>query len=166
MSSTTQYVASTALTTDPVRLDGVRPADPPTEMVPGRVWQGGCPVDFTWVRQSGVTAVVDLADADTHPPVGATDDLVYVKVPLVDGDDLPEVRLVMRLAHLVAGLAENGHRVLVHCTFGRNRSGLLTALVVRELLDLSGAEALDHVRRHRQGAVNNEAFARWLRSLP
>lgn len=154
------------LTTDPVELPGVRPADPPTELLPGQLWQGGCPVDFDWVRNTGITAVIDIADADTHPPAGATDGLVYVKAPLVDGEDVPDPAVTLRLAALVAGLIGDGYRVLVHCTFGRNRSGLMTSLIVREVLGASGADALAHVQSRRDDTVNNAAFARWLRSLP
>ena len=153
-------------TTDPVDLPGVEPADPPTELVPGRLWHGGCPVDFDWIRRTGIDTVLDLADPDAHPPADALDGLLYLKAPLVDGDELPAPELVLGLADLVANLVEQGHRALVHCTFGRNRSGLVTALVVRRLLDLDGAAALAHVQRHRGGAVNNDAFADWLRTLP
>ena len=155
-----------ALTTDPVELPGVRPADPPTELVPGRLWQGGCPVDYDWVRDAGITAVIDLADPDTYPPAGATEGLLYLKCPLVDGEDVPDPALTLRLASLVAGLAEDGYRVLVHCTFGRNRSGLMASLIVREALGLSGEEAMRYVQERRRGTVNNESFAAWLRTLP
>jgi protein-tyrosine phosphatase len=155
-----------ALTTDPVELPGVAPADPPTELVPGRLWQGGCPVDYDWVRDTGITAVVDLADPDTYPPAGETDGFVYLKCPLVDGADIPDPAVTLRLAGLVAGLIEDGYRVLVHCTFGRNRSGLMASLVVRQVLGLSGADAMRYVQERRDGTVNNESFASWLRTLP
>ena len=154
------------LTTDPVDLPGVPPADPPTELIPGSLWQGGCPVDFAWVREAGITAVVDFADPDAHPPAGAIDGLVYLKAPLVDGDDVPDPAVTLRLATLVAGLVSDGYRVLVHCTFGRNRSGLMASLIVREVLALPGEAAMRYVQERRRGTVNNEAFATWLRSLP
>jgi hypothetical protein len=153
-------------TTDPVELEGVEPADPPTELVEGRLWHGGCPVDFAWVRRTGIDVVLDLADPDAYPPAAEIEGLVYLKCPLVDAEDLPDPGVTLRLATLVAGLIGDGHRALVHCTFGRNRSGLLAGLVVRELLGLSGAEALAYVQRRRDRAVNNEGFAAWLRSLP
>src|SRR3954447_26258892 len=153
-------------TTAPVDLPGVEPADPPTELVPGRLWHGGCPVDFDWVRATGIDVVVDLADADAHPPAGATAELTYLKCPLVDHETVPEPTLTLGLAALVARLVREGHRALVHCTFGRNRSGLMATLVVRELLGLSGADALAHVRARRDRVANNEVFAAWLSSLP
>lgn len=153
-------------TTEPVELPGVAPADPPTELVEGRLWHGGCPVDFRWVRASGIDVVLDLADPDAYPPATEIEGLTYLKCPLADGDELPEPGLTLGLAALVGGLVGDGHRALVHCTFGRNRSGLVAALVVRELLGLSGADALRYVQERRERAVNNEAFATWLSSLP
>lgn len=153
-------------TTDPVELPGVEPADPPTELVRGRLWHGGCPVDFGWVRDAGIDVVLDVADADSYPPAEEIEGLIYLKSPLVDHGTLPDEGLTLRLAQLVAGLIEDGHRALVHCTFGRNRSGLMTTLIVRELLGVSGAEALAHVRSLRDGVANNEVFSAWLESLP
>ena len=154
------------LTTDPVDLPGVEPADPPTELVPGRLWHGGCPVDFDWVHEAGIDLMLDLADADAHPPADEIGDLLYLKCPLVDHDTLPDEGLVLGLAELVARLVRQGHQALVHCTFGRNRSGLMATLVVRELLSLSGEDALAYVRERRRGVADNAAFAEWLTSLP
>lgn len=153
-------------TTDPVELPGVDPADPPTELLEGRLWHGGCPVDFAWVRRTGIDVVLDVADPDAYPPADQISGLTYLKCPLVDDQAVPEPGLTLRLAGLVAGLVQDGHQALVHCTFGRNRSGLMATLVVRELLGLSGAEALAHVQSRRDRAANNEAFADWLRALP
>ena len=163
----TNTAESVNWTTDPVELPGVAPADPPTELVPGRLWHGGCPVDFDWVRETGIEVIVDLADADAYPPPIEIERLTYLKCPLVDDDtSVPDPAVTVRLASLVAGLVDEGRRALVHCTFGRNRSGLVTTLIVRELLGLSGAEALSYVQERRHGTVNNEAFADWLCSLP
>ena len=153
-------------TTDPVDLPGVEPADPPTELIAGRLWHGGCPVDFAWVQESEIDVVLDLADPDAYPPAEHIEGLIYLKCPLVDAEDLPEPGLTLRLAALVAGLVRDGHQALVHCTFGRNRSGLMATLVVRELLGLTGADALEYVQTRRDRAANNETFAEWLASLP
>jgi protein tyrosine/serine phosphatase len=153
-------------TTDPVDLPGVDPADPPTELIEGQLWHGGCPVDFSWVHDSGIDVVLDLADADAYPPAEQIDGLIYLKCPLVDQEDLPDPGLTLRLAALVAGLVRDGHQALVHCTFGRNRSGLVVTLVVRELLGLSGSDALAYVQARRDRAANNDTFAEWLASLP
>jgi hypothetical protein len=162
----TEQTTTPNWTTDPVELPGVAPSDPPTELVDGRLWHGGCPVDFGWVRRTGIDVVLDVADPDAFPPAQEIRGLAYLKCPLVDDERLPDPGLTLRLAGVVAGLVGEGHRALVHCTFGRNRSGLMAALVVRELLGISGADALGRVRQRRPGAANNETFARWLASLP
>ena len=154
------------LTTDPVDLPGVEPAEPPTELVPGKLWHGGCPVDFDWVHATRIDVVLDLADPDAHPPAEAIEGLTYLKCPLVDGDELPDPTLTLGLAALVARLVDEGRQALVHCTFGRNRSGLLATLLVRELLGLSGADALAHVRALRRDVATNATFETWLESLP
>ena len=162
----TETADSLNWTTDPVDLPGVDPADPPSELVEGRLWHGGCPVDFDWVRATGIDVVLDLADPDAHPPASEIAGLTYLKCPLVDDDDVPDPGVTLRLASLVAGLVRDGHQALVHCTFGRNRSGLVATLVVRDLLGLSGADALAYVRERRDGVANNETFEAWLRTLP
>ena len=162
----TETADSLTWTTDPVDLPGVDPADPPSELVEGRLWHGGCPVDFDWVRATGIDVVLDLADPDAHPPASEIAGLTYLKCPLVDDDDVPDPGVTLRLASLVAGLVRDGHQALVHCTFGRNRSGLVATLVVRDLLGLSGADALAYVRERRDGVANNETFEAWLRTLP
>jgi protein-tyrosine phosphatase len=118
------------------------------------------------VKESGIDVVLDLADADAYPPAESIAALTYLKCPLVDEESLPDPGLTLRLATLVAGLVRDGHQALVHCTFGRNRSGLMATLVVRELLGLTGADALEYVQARRDRAANNDTFADWLASLP
>lgn len=167
MTDATETITQTVnWTTDPMDLPGVAPSDPPTELVEGRLWHGGCPVDFAWIRDTGIDVVLDVADADAYPPAAEIEGLTYLKCPLLDDDEVPDPSLTLRLSGLVAGLVQDGHRALVHCMFGRNRSGLVTTLIVRELLGLPGSEALAYVQQRRNKTVNNAAFADWLSSLP
>ena len=50
-------------------------------------------------------------------------------------------------------------RLYVVCNQGMNRSGLVVGRILRAL-GVTGEEALDVIRRHRPGAVNNVTFAR------
>lgn len=60
-----------------------------------------------------------------------------------------------------------GKNVLVYCYYGRNRSGLVAALIIRDLLGCTGAEALARLRMARRGAVGGNAhFVSYLEELP
>ena len=142
------------------------PADvhPPAEVLPG-LWWSGLPDDWDVLRDQ-VDAVIDLADPGPGPSAEDLGDITYVKAPLEDGETLPEQVLLDHLTGLVVDLVRQGRRVLVHCTFGKNRSGLLMALVVREVLGCDGPTALARVRAVRDNAVNNDAFSDWVSALP
>jgi hypothetical protein len=145
----------------------VQPPDvqPPTEILPG-FWQAGTPVDWDWVRSVGFELVIDVNDADqVHEPDDVAG-LRYVKHPLHDQGELPDVHLLDELVGLVVEAVRSNRPVLVHCGFGKNRSGLVVTLAVRELLGVDGRTALAHVRKIRHRAVNNETFAAYLESLP
>jgi len=57
-------------------------------------------------------------------------------------------------------------RVLITCFAGRNRSGLVSALIVRAALRMTGDEAVDYVKARRPNALTNESFCAWMRRLP
>ncbi|RZS90346.1 dual specificity protein phosphatase-like protein [Motilibacter rhizosphaerae] len=138
---------------------------PPTEILP-RLWQAGCPVDWDWARATGFELVVDVNDADqVHEPDDVAG-LRYVKHPLVDAAELPDMHLLDELVDLVVEAVRSDRPVLVHCGFGKNRSGLVVTLAVRQLLGVDGRTALEHVRSIRTRAVNNATFAAWVEGLP
>lgn len=138
---------------------------PPTLIVPG-LWQAGCPVDFDWVRSTGIGLVVDVADPDQVHDQADVAALHYVKQPLTDAAEVPDEDLLGGLVSTVVDAVRGGTTVLVHCGFGKNRSGLVVALAVRQLLGVDGATALEHVRARRTRAVNNETFAAYVEGLP
>ncbi len=144
--------------------DAPTDVQPPIEVLPG-LWWSGLPDDWVQVR-SQVDAVIDLSDPGPGPSAEELGDLTYVKAPLEDGETLPDSVLLDHLPSLVVQLVRDGRRVLVHCTFGKNRSGLVMALVVREVLGCDGRTALERVRAVRENAVNNDLFAEWLSELP
>ncbi len=139
---------------------------PPNEILDGHLWIGGAPVDYAWARACGIDVVVDVSDPDQQPDPRDVQDLDYRKCPLTDGDELPDEEQVAELVRHVVDSVRNGRRVLVHCSFGKNRSGFVVTLAVRELLGVTGAEAVTHVRSRRHRAVNNKTFAAYVESLP
>jgi protein-tyrosine phosphatase len=90
---------------------------------------------------------------------------LYVSFPLDDDDEVdPKVREV---ASFIASLVTSGRRVLVHCTEGLNRSGVVVARAVMNM-GLTSSDAVELVRRQRGPSVDgfpalgNQAFVDWL----
>jgi Dual specificity phosphatase, catalytic domain len=113
----------------------------------------------------GVDVIVDLEDwewAWTPPvPLGR----LYVSFPMDDDDRVdPQVP---QLATFIASLVSSGRRVLVHCTEGLNRSGVVVARALMEM-GYTASAAIDLVRRQRGPSVDgfpalgNPAFVDWL----
>ena len=115
----------------------------------------------------GVDVIVDLEDWEWAwvPPVPIGK--MYFSFPIEDEDEVdPKVRDV---AQFMASLIRSGWTVLVHCTEGLNRSGV----VVARTLMVMGQTADEAIRlvRQRRGlttdgfpALGNEAFVEWLLS--
>ena len=59
--------------------------------------------------------------------------------------------------HIKAGKA-----ILVHCWGGKNRSGLLNAMLVMRYRGCDGEMALNHIRACRPGSFSNKHFEQWL----
>ncbi len=136
-----------------------------SEVVPARLWWSDLPTGAGLLAGPGIDAIYDVADADSYDADAVQALGRYVKRPLEDSDEVP-VADVMELRDEILSELQADRTVLVHCTFGKNRSGLLVALVLRSLEDLTGAEALARLRSVRTNAVNNETFANWLSTLP
>ncbi|NIR28734.1 MAG: dual specificity protein phosphatase family protein [Gammaproteobacteria bacterium] len=75
--------------------------------------------------------------------------------------------LTARLGALrVARSLVEGQQVLVTCWRGRNRSGLVCALALRQLYGLSGHRAIARVRAARPTALTNPAFCQMVVQAP
>ena len=59
----------------------------------------------------------------------------------------------------------DGGAVLCYCSAGRNRSGLMNALLLCELTGCSGADAVDTVRSRRKNALANQHFVGFLGTI-
>lgn len=140
------------------------------EILPGQLYQRGklhnTPIDkkLAGLCYYGITYSVALAprlpDEDLQLSAGMYG---YLHKPIPDG------RLVEDLLPISMQMAEeirHGGKVLTMCNAGRNRSGLLSALIVRELTGLPGYAAMNVVRHHRPRAIANPHFEEFLRSLP
>ncbi|CAN5185860.1 hypothetical protein BH18CHL2_BH18CHL2_03420 [soil metagenome] len=130
-------------------------------MVPG-LYQSGEDYDAAEAASLGIGTIVDLSGRGRTPPAG----VLYLHWPIEDAG-LPDGATCERIVDLVVARLRGGGRVLVHCSMGLNRSGLVSALAARALLGLTGAAAVERVRSARGAdALCNEAFACHLEALP
>lgn len=116
-----------------------------------------------------VWKLVDVAVSLGSRPQSLCPDLptgrAHVAWNIEDGP-VPDERTLRTLSWAVADWVEGGRRVLVHCGAGINRSGLLTALVVRLLTGQSGQAAAEHVRQRCPDALVSREFSGYLNGLP
>ena len=148
------------------RTDGPFPI---WEIIPGQLYQRGKLHDMPLDRKTagllyyGITHAVALAPPSPDPDIDLF--VRYTHLPIPDG----RLRNNGELIRLAIGLAEEmrgGGVVMTMCNAGRNRSGLLSALILREYRGFTGPYAMTEVRKHRPRALDNAAFAAWLEDLP
>jgi len=139
------------------------------EILKDQLYQSGAPeapAEWTPIHDRGIDVVVDLyGTLDPGVPTEANS-ILYVFWPIEDHAELPDMAIMDVLVDGVVRLIRLGHKVLVHCHKGKSRSGMFDALVVMRLLGISGAEAVDLVRRQRPGALHNAVFAAYVQGLP
>jgi protein-tyrosine phosphatase len=134
------------------------------EIDAGLYQSGTLPESLSILHEPGISAVVDL---EHHPhsallrealPPGS---MVYTWYPIDDGP-MPDAATVRAIARFVAALLACGRKVLVHCSGGLNRSGLVVARTLIER-GIPAEEAIRIVRKRRgQDALFNREFERWL----
>jgi protein tyrosine phosphatase (PTP) superfamily phosphohydrolase (DUF442 family) len=130
----------------------------------GTLYVSGEIEDWEALRERGIDTIVDM-DGEIDPGVpGAPNSILYVYHPILD-EDLPDLTKIDALGRLVAELVAAGHRVLVHCRMGFNRSVLVTATALT-YLGMTGERAVELLRDRRPGALFNEAFAAHVLGLP
>lgn len=112
--------------------------------------------------------VVVFAAEELQPRFKAPQGCYLFKVPLDDDPYRPlpvEVqKILVDVAQRVGAFLTQGHKILVTCAQGRNRSGIITALVLMNCFGMSGKEAIRTVRRKRRGhdALANPMFEQFL----
>jgi hypothetical protein len=135
-----------------------------------KLWQGEFPHSDEWGRLStkGFGAVVLCAQE--LQPRDEFDFFPGVELILAPMDDAvltdEEVAAATFAARRALAYLHRGQRVLVTCAAGRNRSGLVSALVLMMRRGMTGEEAVRRVQSRRKDALTNPSFAAYLRGLP
>lgn len=74
-------------------------------------------------------------------------------------------RAIWKTAGLVAQAVLAGQRVLVTCAEGRNRSGLVNAVVLHQLTGWDGDTCIRHIQHRRARALDNPWFCARLQTI-
>lgn len=108
--------------------------------------------------------VLVLAAVELQPPVDFFPGMRLIRCPINDQDPprKGDLELARECARDVVWWVRNGHRVLVTCAQGRNRSGLIVGVALR-LMGSSGRSVLAFVRYKRKDALTNRAYAKEVR---
>jgi protein-tyrosine phosphatase len=141
---------------------------PPAE-VDENLWQSGYPLNGDQLKPDGFDVLVLCSEELQVEPDEAAEQFPGVKViaaPFEDTGDrdvFPEIlRTAGAAARKVVAELSAGRRVLVTCTQGRNRSGLVSALALVLSKGMTGAEAMERVKQARRNALTNPLFAEYL----
>jgi len=132
------------------------------DRIASRLWQGSRPPTGPTLAQRGFDVLVLCAFF--QPPAEEFPGVQIIRVPMRDMLAFP--RVAFAAGKLVAAHLAVGHRVLVTCEQGINRSGLVSALALWYLTGKPGVDCLWQVQMTRLGALRNKVFARKLFGLP
>ena len=135
-----------------------------SEVVPERLWMSGSIIGGLAWRERGINVIVNLEEANDAfmQTLFAANQGVYIHAPFHDESEVKDPALIRALAKLILTFISQGRRVLVHCSAGLNRSGLVVARVLIEV----GCRPVDAVQAVRicrdPNALCNTVFENWL----
>ena len=136
----------------------------------GNIYQGPVPPTGNQLREAGFHTVVLCAKELQFNNEGYFSGVNVIRAPSIDADDGPPPEHWIATWHAaakrVAELSEAGHRVLVTCHAGLNRSGVVSALAIHYLTGKSGGECAKIVQAARANALFNEQFVAFLNTIP
>jgi len=149
----------------------------PAFKIADRHWQSGFPMPFIEQMKHVDVDVVSLASDETQPDQEGLANikrdcphLSLILCPFKDTDDPTKLDAIVKIARGVAdklaGHLRDGKTILSTCSAGRNRSGLISGLVLMKRYGLTGKEAVERVRLARPNALTNDVFREYLESLP
>ncbi len=140
---------------------------PPSPLVQ-RLWIGPVPPPGETLKRAGFDVVVLCAEELQFNPAYYPG-VQIIHAPLDDSGPpitKEERAIALDAADRTADLYRRGAKIAVTCHMGVNRSGLVSALTLRRLFGLSGADARRCVQKMRPGTLKNASFVAWLNELP
>lgn len=95
--------------------------------------------DVKGIHDAGIEAVVDLAA--NEPPAALSRDMIYCRIPLVDGDG-NGAELLRLAVNTIAQLVREGVPTLVACSHGMSRSPTVTCYALMRAQRIVREEAI------------------------
>lgn len=121
-------------------------------------------LDWAPLAAQKIKLVIDLEGTIDRDVPTVPNSLIYVYFPFDDAG-LPDLVKLHALGRLAAEMMYAGYAVLIHCSMGLNRSPLMAGVALTHF-GLTGAQAVEQLRRRRDGALYNDVYAQYLGSLP
>ncbi len=137
----------------------------------GRIFRSSMPfgpydrLNEVWpaYRQNDVSAVVVLLEPQEYlvharrdlPAFYRSAGLDVIRLPIPDFRVPPDVNALEDAIAEVIEHARAGGNLAAHCMAGLGRTGVFMACIAKRHLNLNGAEAIDWVRQHIPGAMEN-----------
>jgi Predicted protein-tyrosine phosphatase len=117
-----------------------------------------------FLRELNIIAVVNVAPRADYA-LRDSNAVAYVHEPFPDGHRAERIfPAAERAARAAYEFLRWKQPVLVHCHAGRNRSSLVTAILLMELQLKTGSEAIAILRKIRPNALANQEFVLYLKN--
>ncbi len=139
---------------------GQRHATLDAHRVGSRIWQGSIP-PFKGLHEAGFSMVVLCAEEHQPSRVSFERAVEMVRAPNKDdGSPLTDRqwRLALQASAKVVDHWKRGGRILITCMQGRNRSGLVSALALRDLSVVPMETIIRTIKAARENALTNAYF--------
>lgn len=131
------------------------------------LWQGAHPPIGTLVKDSGFSLLI-LCAREYQPPANNFPGIEVFYAPNKDNFIIPPSRETLNSALQAANKAveflQRKKQVLVTCWAGINRSGLVSAIILHKLLNVSGITACSIIERQRT-VITNPQFLKCLSAI-
>ena len=128
------------------------------EVIPDRLWIGNAldSRDVTGVLGLGITTVIDLAFEE--PPIQFPRDVVYCRLPLIDGSG-NQPAILRAAIETMANFIASGTPTLVACGAGMSRAPSIVAAAMATLEEIELSDALGRLTKGQPHDVSPSLLA-------